>query len=199
MNRLWNLSLITLVLSCWASAVFAGPIQCQPSNQRVAILDSAIECKTASGPGNLNGSDQVSSYFGGTWTKEGELTGNGTQGYLTINLTSGNWGDNEDIEGEWFIDSSFWTKYGMAVIGMHVGNGNGNPDHFAWKIETGKTFGTFSYDDLDGEGGGLSNLFLWGSGVPTTPTNFPLPEPGMGMLMMIGLFAVFFTRRRAWF
>ena len=47
---------------------------------------------------------------------------------------------------------------------MHVGKGGGNPDAFAWLITPGETSGTFSYERIAGTGGGLSNLFLWGSG-----------------------------------
>ncbi|WP_323816085.1 hypothetical protein [Cellvibrio sp. NN19] len=137
----------------------------------------------------------MSALFGGTWVKEGELTGNGTNDLFSVSLTSGSWG-NSDVAGTWSIDSSFWTLHGLAVITMHVGEGNGDPDYFAWAIEKGATSGTFSYTDLDGRGGGLSNLFLFGGGVPTTTTNIPLPESGMGMLMLIGLASVLFARRR---
>ncbi len=196
MNRLWNLSLITIVLSCWVSAAVALPIQCEPSNERVAILDSATQCKT--GLGNLNDPDQVHDFFGGTWTKEGEITASGSSvgSLLTISFTSGSWG-GQNVAGTWNIDSSFWTEYGMAVITMHVGNGNGNPDHFAWMIDKNNPLsGTFSYRDVDMTGGGLSNFFLFGSGVPTTTTNIPLPESGVGMLMLIGFASVLLARRR---
>jgi len=75
---------------------------------------------------------------------------------------------------------------------MHVGHGNGNPDYFAWSVTPGVTSGSFSYKDLDGRGGGLSNLFLFGSGTSITR----LSESGVGLLWAIGLFAVILARRR---
>ena len=193
MSKLWKFSVITMVLGCWVSTAAALEITCEPSNERVASLDSAILCKTGNDE-NIHSPEQVSDLFGGTWFKEGELTANGTNDLFSVSLTSGNWGEN-NVEGTWTIDSQFWTVYGIAAITMHVGHGKGNPDFFAWLVTPGKSSGTFAYQDLDGKGGGISNLFLFGSGAPT-PTNILLPESGMGMLFLLGLMAVFLSRRR---
>lgn len=190
MNTLWKTGVVTIVLSCWVAVASATPITCQPQNERLATLDSATACMTGNDE-NIHSPQQVSDLFGGEWVKAGELTGNGTNGLFSVSLTSGTWGTS-DVAGDWFIDSSFWSLYGMAVITMHVGQGNGNPDYFAWAITKGETQGTFSYKDLDGKGGGLSNLFLFGGG---TPAIF-VPESGLSMLFVMGLAAVFFTRRR---
>jgi len=136
-----------------------------------------------------------------TWTKEGEVSpGDGATGahandLLTITLLTGSWGGNSGITGTWNIASSFWSTYGTAAITMHVGNGNGDPDHFVWLIEQGQTSGTFSYSDLDGRGGGLSNNFLFGTGTPVTTTTGSggagnVPEPNAGLLSAIGMLSV---------
>lgn len=190
MLRLWKLGLVTAVGCFYGAMVAATPITCLPTNQRVATLDSAIECKTGNDE-NINTPAEVSALFGGTWVKEGELTGNGTNDLFTVSLTSGAWGGN-DVAGNWSIDSGFWSTYGMAVITMHVGHGNGDPDYFAWSITPNQLSGTFSYKDLDGRGGGLSNLFLFGSGEP----DIKLPESNIALLMMFGMVSIFFARRR---
>ena len=188
----------------------AGAIQCEPSNERVAILSSATMCGT--GDGNLNSGTGVNAALGtaSSWTKEGEVSpGDGSTGVhsddlLTITLLTGSWGGNSGITGTWNIAPSFWSTYGMAAITMHVGNGNGGPDHFVWLIEQGQTAGTFSYSDLDGRGGGLSNNFLFGAGTPgtTTTTGTPtttgaptttgrtVPEPNIGLLSAVGMLSL---------
>jgi len=187
----WKLGIASSVFMLWASLAGAADITCQPDNERVATLGDAIECQVKNGPNaNINTSADVNALFGTseTWVKEGEVTGNGTNDLFTVNLTSGSWGNN-NVAGTWSIDSSFWSMYANAVISMHVGEGNGDPDAFAWLITPGTLSGTFSYSDLDGRGGGLSNLFLFGSGVS-------LPESNNLILLLIGLVAIFFARRR---
>ncbi|WP_062059088.1 hypothetical protein [Cellvibrio sp. OA-2007] len=190
MTRLWKLALAVICSGCWAAATMATPVTCLPTTERVATLDSAVICLTGNDE-NIHSPAQVSTLFGGLWVKEGELTGNGTNDLFTVALTSGSWGGN-NVAGTWSLDSSFWSTYGLAVITMHVGHGNGDPDYFAWSITPGATSGSFNYKDLDGRGGGLSNLFLFGSGSAITQ----LSESGMGFLWVIGLLAVMLARRR---
>lgn len=192
MRKLWKSTLVMIVLGCWASVAVATPVTCLPMNERVATLDSAVECKTGNDE-NINTPAEVSSLFGGSWVKEGELTGNGTNDLFSVVLTTGSWGQS-NVAGTWTLDDSFWTVYGLAVITMHVGHGNGNPDYFAWSLTQGATSGTFEYRDLDGRGGGLSNLFLFGSGTPDPRT--VVSESGLNALLVIGLLAMFFVRRR---
>jgi hypothetical protein len=191
MTRLWKLALATAFSGFWTAAAMATPVTCLPTTERVATLDSAVVCLTGNDD-NIHSPAQVSALFGGVWIKEGELTGNGSNDLFAVALTSGSWGGN-NVAGTWSIDSGFWSTYGLAVITMHVGHGNGNPDYFAWSVTPGVTSGSFSYRDLDGRGGGLSNLFLFGSGTSITQ----LSESGVGILWMIGLFAVILARRRA--
>lgn len=135
---------------------------------RQASLDSAES--GFFGTGNPN-AGTIAGYFGGVWTQAGELTGNGNNGLFTVQVTSGSWGASAPVSGTWAIDSSFWTTYGVAVISMHVGGGApgdiNEPDHFAWLVTPGELSGTWNYIQNLGNGGGLSNIKLWGSGEPT--------------------------------
>ncbi len=185
---------VVVVASLWSMVASAGTISC--GNQyRTASLTSAELCFT--GSGNTKESD-IESYFGGDWDHLGGVAGNKnaggtiTEGYLTVTLTSGTWGATGPITGTWAIDSSFWTVYGKAALSVHVGNGKYDPDHFAWTISEGNTSGTWYYERLSGNGGGLSNMHLWGSGEPATQVS----EPNVALLLMLGLLSMFVARRR---
>ncbi len=162
--------------------------------QRTAWLKSAI---SGFAMGEVTGTVQagtVSDRFGGTWLKEGELTAEGTNDLFTVALTSGTWGTGPTY-GTWAIDASFWDTYGRAVISMHVGNGAGNPDWYLWEVTTNEVAGTFFYHRHAGSGGGMSNLFLWGSG---TPQRTPDSASTVGMIgILLGGLAVFFRIRRS--
>jgi hypothetical protein len=186
-------SLLALALSALSAASWSGTITCLPNNQRVATLSGATECRTQNSI-NLNTSADVNSILGTAhdWTKEGELTAAGTNKLLTVDADS--WGT--DVTGSWEIDDSFWETYSRAVITMHVGQGGGNPDAFAWVIEQGQTSGLFSYQRIAGTGGGLSNLHLFGSG-PAYVIQRVVPEPGTGLLMAGAALAAWASRRRS--
>src|SRR5690554_5658926 len=114
------------------------PITCG-SSERTATLESAEACAT--GQGNPKLADILLAYPSEPWTELGELTGNGTNGYLSATLTSGSWGGS-NVAGTWAISPSFWSQYEEAVLSIHVGNGNGDPDFFAWLITPNATSGT---------------------------------------------------------
>ncbi len=192
LKLLWKFLVLSLVTGWCSSFAFAGVITCLPDNQRVATLSDAIECKTLNSV-NLNSPAQIDALYddlGDPWVKEGELTGSGTNDLFTVAADS--WGI--DVEGQWYIADSFWDTYGRAVITMHVGNGGGNPDAFAWLITPGETSGYFSYERIDGTGGGLSNLFLFGSGEPV----LKVTESNIVFLMLMGLFSLFAARHRVY-
>ncbi len=189
MRNYWKACLLIGLIGCWSGFASAGAVQCEPSDQRVAILGDAVECKTQNSI-NLNSSEDLNNLFGVnySWLKEGELTAAGSNDLFSV--SSNGWGT--DVTGQWFIDASFWTMYSTAVITMHVGQGGGNPDAFAWIITPGQTQGDFSYKVIAGTGGGLSNLFLFGTG-----TGSSVPESNQLMLLLIGLASLVMARRRA--
>lgn len=192
MSNSWKINLIGLLTAICTCIANADVITCVPDDQRVATLGDAIECRTQDSI-NLNDSDDLNALFGTNyiWVKEGELTNEGSNDLFTVNTDFG----GTDVTGTWSIDESFWSTYGRAVITMHVGHGGGNPDAFAWLITPGETSGFFSYERVTGGGGGLSNMFLFGSGIPDIP-DIKLPEPNIGALLVIGLLSIFFARRR---
>jgi hypothetical protein len=189
-----DMTKMTKTLLAVAAAVFAGTLNAATcgTSQRTATLDSADSCTTAGEEtGTPQAADVLAKYPGSAWSKRGELSGsNGTNDLFTV--TASSWGNN--VTGTWAINPSFWTSYGEAVITMHVGNGAGDPDWWFFDITQGATAGTFSYDKLNGGGGGLSNLFLWSRGTPPPPPEVPLPGTlGLLGLGLVGLGAV---RRR---
>jgi hypothetical protein len=196
LTKSFRRTLMVLSAICVASIASAIPMDVAPDGtvshdgaDREAWLKSAIGGFT--NPDNPGLAD-VEAAFGGDWVAEGQLTGNGTNDWLTINLTSGVWGGNGPITGTWTIADAFWLTYGRGVITMHVGNGNGDPDGFMWEITTNALNGTFYYNDKDHKGGGLSNLKLWGSGDPTT-----VPDSGTSAILVgLGLISLGLFRRK---
>jgi len=179
-----------LTSNAWSASITCG------STQRTATLSSAELCET--GLGNAQASDILASYPSTPWTSRGELTGNGSNSYLTVNLTSGSWGSSP-IAATWAIDASFWDTYAEAVLSIHVGNGNGDPDYFAWLITPDETSGIWSYADLDQRGGGLSNMKLWsrGQALPDPgPGPTPVPAPATLAIFGLGLLSLSLSRKK---
>jgi hypothetical protein len=117
-------------------------------------------------------------------------TSGGSDGWFGVSLDpNSNWGQS-NVSGEWSIDSAFWTTFDEGVISMHVGNGGGDPDFFAWKLSDDALTGSFSYERLAGGGGGLSNLKLWGRVTEV----IRIEEPANIALFIIGLFGLFASR-----
>jgi len=180
-----------MVLTAFSVSVFANPIlgtTCG-SPDRVASLAGGAQC--AYGNGNPDATD-ITSYYGDVWGSAGELTGDGTNGYLSATSDAG-WGVIPN-SGTISIDASFWSVYDSAVVTMHIGNGAGDPDHWAWLTIDNLIFSSWTLDYIPGgteAGGGLSNIKLWG-----VRGDGDVPEPGMIALLAIGLVGAGLVRRR---
>ena len=154
---------------------------------RQASVDPALACEFG-----ISENPDGESFFGGGWSAAGELNGaDGSNGYLTVDVTSGSWGSG-DVEADWFIAAGFWDLFGSAVISAHVGNGGGDPDWFAWTIPANTLSGIFTYEIISSTGGGLSNIKLWGRDTP----DITVPEPGTLGLLGVAALGLGLVRRR---
>ncbi len=150
-------------------------------------MSGVASCNT--GEGNATEPD-VESYLGGNWTEVGEVTGSGaTSPWFIVALTSGSWGNSAPITGTYSISPSFWSTYLNGAVSVHVGNGQGSPDHWVYGLVPGTLSGSWSYVANNANGGGLSNLKLFGNGVA-------VPEPSTVVLLGIGLAMLGLRRRR---
>lgn len=206
-----TIGFITGLICLFATgASSAAIISCGDGN-RVAFLgelDASASCKI--GIGNPK-KDDIDAYFGGSWNIIGELEGNDgatgpmSDGVFGANVTHGSWG-NAPVGGTWAIASSFWDTNDSAILSMHIGNGGGEPDHFAWGLLTETTtagiFGvgfewlgdmdkSFASGPAEISGAGLSNFKLWG----TRPVS--VPTPAAWTLLLIGLIGLTLSRARA--
>lgn len=146
----------------------------------------------------------IAFYFGDTWTTEGELSGGTSNGYLSIGFSTGTW-DEANASGTYAINDAFWDEWGKAVISIHVGNGNGDPDWFMFLITPQTTSGEWSLARVTQKGGGLSNFFLWGAGEPSPrcvencapDQQESIPEPTTLALLGVAFLGAGVARQRA--
>lgn len=182
----------TLALAVFSASSLAIPTVVSGdtcgSTQRTATFSGASECTYEDGTNYNNVADINALYPTDPWAYAGELTDNGVDNFLTV--TAGSWGSSS-VSGTWEIGAGFWSLFDEAVVSIHVGQGGGAPDAWAWLMTPGDLSGTWSYDKLSGGGGGLSNIKLFGRGDGTT-----VPEPDMVTLLAVGLLGMVVARRR---
>ena len=194
-----NKLIMTLALTAFSAVAYAVPTVVSSDTcgepDRVATLTGASMC-AYDGVGNLKVGDINAIYPSTAWSSAGEIAGADgdtsslTDGYLTVESFIG-WGEIPN-NGTWAIDADFWTMYDEAVISMHVGGGGNSPDAWAWLITPDIISGEWDLDLLtESNGGGLSNMKLWGRGDGHT-----VPEPGIVALLAMGLLGMVAARRK---
>ena len=205
--KLLQFPMLTFLTAAWFLPVSAqaiaitlgGPLP----TARTATLSDAVPGSGVTGSGNASVTNVDAAYVGdGAWTERGSVEG-GNAGpgtindrMLTVQVLSGNWGSNGPLSGNWTInDPTFWTSYAEGAISLHVGNGNGEPDHFIWKLTPALLSGTWSYDGTGIRGGGLSNLKLYSTGIGRSTNGNPVPDGG-ATIALLGLSLLGMTAAR---
>ena len=180
------------------AAAEASSVTCAGTDRSFSLGDATLCTQGVDANPNAALITAQSGLWAGSWSKEGELTGSGTDDLFTINVLSGSFGAGS-VSGTWTIAPAFWSTWDRAVISAHVGQGGGDPDWWLFLVEPGDTSGAWSYVLASGAGGGLSNIKLWGSdGANPTPNQQLLsaPEPATLILLGTGFVGLAFAVRR---
>lgn len=190
------LALTTFLATGFSSYASAGALSCADTistTTRTWSFNSADACGT--GQGNPNASSDIEGLGGvfnpgaDNWPMDNAITQAGDpSAFLNVSLLTGAWGST-NITATWTLAAGFWQIFGKAVFSVHVGNGSEAIDDFgAFFITQGQYSGTWSFNQVNGQGG-LSNARLWTAGKGTTEVDIPssVPEPGMLLLLGSGL------------
>ena len=196
-----------LALTTLSASVFANPIAGTTCGaDRIGTASGATHCAYATYAvgtaqefdvnGTFKAAD-IATLYGDTWVIADELEGPGAfgvaaNGYLYATATNG-WGPVPN-SGTFGIDESFWDVYDHAVLSIHIGGGQSIADNWAWLMDNGLTdLQTWSITvdpAFVTNGGGLSNIKLWGV------RGGNVPEPGMIALLAVGLVSIAVVRRK---
>ena len=188
-RSLLSLFAVVVLMVGIPTEVQAATISC--GVDRIFEMTNVSMCVSGSGNGKETA---VEADLGGDWTEVGEVVDPGNASnpaVFNVALTSGSWGGGPVITGTYSIDPSFWSTWGMGAISAHVGGGQGVTDHWTFKVDPNTLSGDWNYLVNNSNGGGLSNLKLFGTG-----EGVKVPELSTLLLLGTGLAMVGLKRRR---
>jgi hypothetical protein len=113
-------------------------------------------------------------------------TGGGS--IFPVSVSNGSWGQIP-VGGNWAINDDFWMTYDRAAISIK--GGSYYTIFYLPKSASGITSGDWSISwvvDESGDGGGISNIKLWGIN--------KIPEPSIIALFGLGFAGLVFVRRK---
>ncbi|PCJ22138.1 MAG: hypothetical protein COB04_01420 [Gammaproteobacteria bacterium] len=181
----------TLALAAFTHTAQATEILCSdPSLNNVTISDSFVSSCLGSGVGNINGNPANDAFLllDNSWTFVSKVDGSGNVGDFGLTYTQQDITGTtpKDSEGDFSFDASFWDTNDIGAIGFKFGTGNEPDEWFVFELNDQVTSGHWFFDNVlvpgfNKKGNGLSHINLY------SREAIPVSEPGMLILMLLGL------------